>query len=603
MKKRIGQLIALIKLYLNFSDMKRTFTLLKPFLYRQRKAYAGMLLLLFTDIFLTIAFAWFFGNMTDAAVRSDFNELRRLVPIGVSLVVLSIVSNFASILIETVTTNGLKKDLKNHLFHHMLRLPLGRVTSQRSGEIMSHFTNDINSVDGVVGSSLIDLIRLPLIYVSVFIYLLNINWKLSLLSVSIAPLAVVAGAFFGLLLRNNSRMIHDMYGKINSLLTESLQGFQVIRSFTMEKLIYNKYASQNQKLYDLELANAKLSGWFNSGGQIVTSITYLVSLCLGAYYVTQNIITVGSLLTFVSLVNHLVNPLTGLAGQWAGFQWSVSALERVVDVLESPTESNTLSAYSSLNDEPTSICFSEVSFGYDENNRVFEEFSLHIPSGKMVAIVGPSGAGKSTLLNLLQGFYLPQKGKIYIGGKQTDEFTLSQLRSSIANVPQETFLFAGTIKENLRLALPNLSDEQIITATKKAEIYDFIASLPDGFETEIGERGIKLSGGQKQRMAIARAILKDAPILLLDEATSALDSETEYYVKIALESLMKDRTTIVIAHRLSTIQHADIIVVMDQGKVTQIGSHEELLNKEGLYKRLHDLQFFEKKEKIVALNA
>lgn len=603
MKNRIGQLIALMKLYLNFSDMKRTFTLLKPFLFRQRKAYAGMLLLLFTDIFLTIAFAWFFGNMTDAAVRSDFNELRRLVPIGFSLVVLSIVSNFASILIETVTTNGLKKDLKNHLFHHILRLPLGKVTSQRSGEIISHFTNDINSVDGVVGSSLIDLIRLPLIYVSVFIYLLNINWKLSLLSVSIAPLAVVAGAVFGLLLRNNSRMIHDMYGKINSLLMESLQGFQVIRSFTMEKLIYNKYANQNQQLYKLEIKNAKLSGWFNSGGQIVTSITYLVSLCLGSYYVTQNIITVGSLLTFVSLVNHLVNPLTGLAGQWAGFQWSVSALERVVDVLESPTESNTLSAYSPQKDESTSIFFRDVSFGYDENNKVFEEFSLHIPSGTMVAVVGPSGGGKSTLLNLLQGFYIPQKGEIYIGGKKTEEFTLSQLRSSIANVPQETFLFAGTIKENLRLASPNLSDEQIITATKKAEIYDFIASLPDGFETEIGERGIKLSGGQKQRMAIARAILKDAPILLLDEATSALDSQTEYHVRIALESLMKDRTTIVIAHRLSTILHADIIVVLDKGKVTQIGSHEELLNKEGLYKRLHEHQFFEKKENVVALNA
>ncbi len=605
MKRKIGQLVTLFQLYFNVRDMKRTFSMIKPFILQQWKAYVGMILLLFIDIFLTIAFAWFFGNITDAAVQSNFEELKKLVPIGIILVILSISSNFLNIMIETVTTNGLKRDLKNHLFHHLLRLPTAKVSSHRSGEIISHFTNDIHSVDGVIGSSLISLIRLPLIYISVFIYLMNINWKLSLLSVSVAPLAMAAGAFFGLLLRNNSRLIHSLIGNINSLLTESLQGIHVIRSFTMEKLLYKKYSSQNQDLYKLEIANAKLNGWFSSGGQIASSITYLISLCLGAYYVSQHIISVGSLLTFVNLVSHLVNPLTGLAGQWAGFQWSVSALERIVDVLEHPAESKELASYTRTEKDVKSIEFRDISFSYEENTKVFDHLDLTIPAGQMVALVGPSGAGKSTLFNLLQGFYHPQKGTILVDGRTTEDYTLAELRSSISHVPQETFLFAGTIKENLLLARPDLSNEEVIEAAKSANIYEFICSLPNGFDTEIGERGIKLSGGQKQRIAIARAILKDAPILLLDEATSALDSETEFHVKRALEHLMKARTTIVIAHRLSTIQDADLIVVMDQGKIVQMGNHYELLNQDGLYKKLNHLQFFEENQppKLVPVNA
>jgi ATP-binding cassette, subfamily B, bacterial len=605
MKTGFNEFSTLARQYMNLSDLKRTFRMLKPFVFRQWKAYMAMFLLLFVDIFMTIAFAWFFGRMTDVAVKSDFTELRRLIPIGIMLVLVGIASNFFSIMIETITSNGLKRDLKNHLFHHILRLPLRQVSSRRSGDMISHFTNDINSVDGVVGSSLMDLIRLPLTYMAVFIYLIQIHWKLSLISVSVAPLAILAGAYFGLLLRNNSRLIHSLIGKINNTLTETFQGFQVIRSFTMEKLIYKKYSSANQKLYELEMENAKLSGWFSSGGQLVSSITYLISLCLGAYYVSKGVISVGSLLTFVSLVNYLVNPLTGLASQWAGFQWSVSALERVVHILEESAESPVVHEYTPLFKGLTSIEFKNVSFSYDDEKKIFDQFSLTVPRGETLAIVGPSGAGKSTLLNLLQGLYTPQHGTISINGKSREEYTLAQLRSSIAHVPQESFLFAGTIRENLLLARPGLSHEEIVSAAKSANIYEFIRSLPNGFETEIGERGIKLSGGQKQRLAIARAILKDAPILLLDEATSSLDSETEYHVKNALRSLMTGRTTIVIAHRLSTIQEADSIAVMDAGKVVQQGSHLDLINEEGLYKRLHQLQYFEdeKPTHITAVNA
>ncbi|TLS35563.1 ABC transporter ATP-binding protein [Pseudalkalibacillus caeni] len=591
-----------IKQYVYIKDIKKVYSLLLPFMLKERKSYLIMLVLLGLDIALTIAFAWFFGSMTDAAVQSDFEKLKQLVPIGIILVVLSISSNFLDILMETKTRTGLKRDLKNHLFHHILRLPTSKYSTSRSGDLLSHFSNDIHSVDGLIGRSLINLIRLPIIYIAVFIYLVNINWELSLFSIAVAPIALVAGALFGWLLRNNSRLIHHLIGSISNLLTETLQGLPVIRSFTLEKQVYMDYKKKNQKLYELEMQNAKLQGWFSSGGQLVSSITYLVSLCLGAYYVSHNIISVGALLTFVNLVHHLVNPLTGLAGQWAGFQWSVSALERVINVLDAPTDSTALPTHFPIKERSAGIEFKGVSFCYEKDKLVLENIDLQIPPGKMVAIVGPSGAGKSTLLNLLQGFYLAQKGTILLNGKAKDDYTLSELRSMIAHVPQETFLFAGTVKDNLSLARPGVTEKEMIKAAKSADIYNFIMTLPEGFDTEIGERGIKLSGGQKQRIAIARAILKDAPILLLDEATSALDSKTESNIKNALDLLKEGRTTIIIAHRLSTIKKADLIVVMDEGRIIQMGRHAELLLQGGLYKQLNDMQFFEEK-KAEVLNA
>jgi ABC-type multidrug transport system fused ATPase/permease subunit len=289
-----------------------------------------------------------------------------------------------------------------------------------------------------------------------------------------------------------------------------------------------------------------------------------------------------------------------MANVWAGFQRSVAALERVLDVLGKPADHEELPTFIPPLHNTGEIVLQDIHFSYIENKPVLENFDLQIPAGKVTALVGPSGAGKSTLFNLLQGFYRPQSGRIWIGGKSIQEYSVSELRSSIAHVPQETFLFSGTVRENLMIARPNITEKEMVEAAIHAEIHDFILSLPKGYDTEIGENGIKLSGGQKQRVAIARAILKDAPILLLDEATSALDGETEYYVKEALDELMKGRTTIVIAHRLSTIQNADHIMVMYHGKVVQQGTHKELIKQRGLYQNLNATSFTSKNNKPVA---
>jgi ATP-binding cassette, subfamily B, bacterial len=583
-KQRIN---ALRKQYFNFSDFSGPFLLLKPFILKQWKAYVILLLLLGVDIFFAIAYAWFFGNLTDAAVKGNLVSIKTLIPIGIGLTIVSIVANYCDIYFETVTSNGLKNHLKEYLLEHILRLPANEASNMRSGDLISYFNHDIHGVDGVIGSSLIGLIRLPLVFITVFIYLFQLNWLLCLVSVLVIPIAIFGGVFFGLLLKKNGRMLHQLVADINSTLSETFQGLQVIRSFTLEQNVFNRFKQKNNQYYKLELENAKLQGWYYSGGYLINSLVMLTNLCLGAYFVSIGTLTVGSLLIFLNLVGNLVYPMTGLAGQWAGFQRSVTAIERLVDLLNKPTSTEELPSFVPTITNVKSIQFQDISFRYEENNQIFNQLNLDIPAGKLIAFVGPSGAGKTTLFNLLQGFYKPQFGRILINGLSTEVLTISELRSLIAHVPQETFLFSGSIKENLVLARPGVTDGEILIAAKNANIHDFIEALPNGYDTEIGERGIKLSGGQKQRIAIARAILKNAPILLLDEATSALDTETEHIIQDELEQLMKNRTTLVIAHRLSTVQNADVIVVVNNGKVEQIGSHQVLINQEGLYRKLY----------------
>ncbi|MFJ8265554.1 ABC transporter ATP-binding protein [Peribacillus asahii] len=590
-----------VRTYFIWSDFKKTFILLRPFVLKYKKAYIMLFIILMIDIAFTIAFAWFFGNLTDAAVSSNLDRLKLLVPIGAILILVNMISTYFFNIFETIAINGVKRDLKSHLFSHILRLPSGKLTKMESGDLFSHFNNDINSIDGVIGSKLVEIIRLPLIYIAVFLYLYQINPLLCIVSVIASPFAIVLGAFFGLLLRRNTRRIHTLFGHINTVLNEAFSGLVVIRSFTLEKITFHRLAQKNNELYDLEMSNSKLRGWFYITGELLSSFCYLFSLCMGAYFVFKGEMTVGSLLIFSNLVHYLVNPLTGLASMWAGFQRSATAVERLSTVLDLGPDSLTLPTYNPAISNITSFHFQDVSFSYDKNQNVLKNIQLDIPVGKVIALVGSSGAGKSTLLNLIQGLYTPDEGHILINDKSTSEYLPEELRSTIAYVPQETFLFNGTIRENLQIAHPNITEADMIAACQQAYLHDLIMSLPEGYDTKIGERGIRFSGGQKQRLAIARAILKNAPILLLDEATSALDSETELYVQNALKQLMKGRTTIVIAHRLSTIQHADMIVVMDKGAVLQIGNHKELLKNKGLYEKLYNIQY--NRDKNISLSA
>ncbi|WP_378929339.1 ABC transporter ATP-binding protein [Metabacillus herbersteinensis] len=580
-----------IKHLFNFKDIERTFSLLGPYIVKNRKLYSVLLLLLLFSVSMTVAFAWFIGKITDAAVQGDFNQMRWLVPIGFSIIIVNLIVSYFDTYIESMVTNKIKLELKNTLLKHIMLLPMKNISNTRTGDLLTHFTNDINCINGVIGSNLLGLIHIPLTLIAAFIYMVNINWQLSILTLLVTPIGILGGAFFGILIRNNSRALFDQVGNINSNLNEVFHGISLLRSFLLEKILLKKFHRQTKDQYDLEIKNAKLHGFFNFGAQGINSFTYILSLCLGAYFVLNETISVGSLLSFVTLMQYTTGPLTGIASQWGSFQSSASAVERISKVLDQNIETNELPSYYKAQTLPKTIDIYNIHFSYDDQKAIFSNFNLNIPIGKLVAFVGPSGAGKTTLFNLIQGFYKPQSGQILMDDVSINEISPSVLRSSFAYVAQETFLFSGTIKENLLLARPNLTDLEITNAAINANIHNFIMSLPNQYDTEIGERGVRLSGGQKQRIAIARAILKDAPILLLDEATSALDSESEFQVKEALNRLMKNKTTLVIAHRLSTIQHADLIIVMDEGRIVQQGAHEELMSQDGLYRKLTQTQF------------
>ncbi|WP_224771230.1 ABC transporter ATP-binding protein [Metabacillus idriensis] len=580
-------------------DIRMTFNLLGPYLLKYKSSYISLFLIMLLQIFLTIGFAWFFGTITDAAVQSKTEKLKWLLPLGLGFLIISLASTYFYTYLESITINKVKLELKEHVLKHLFLLPVKKTANMRTGDLMTHFTNDINCIEGVIGSNLLYLIQLPLTFAAVSVYMFMINWQMALIGFTVIPLAVVIGAIFGILLRNNSRKMFTQISDINSTLNEIFQGLSVIRSFLLEKKMAQKQSRQNQDLFTLEMKNTKLRGFFYIGGEAITSITYITGLCLGAYFVSKSMITVGSLLTFVTLMQHLISPLTGLAGIWGSFQSSASAVERLSNVLNEEVEGNHLPLYVPAKMKG-SIQLKNITFSYDQQKNSINNITLDITAGQTVAIVGPSGAGKTTLFHLIQGFYQPDSGMITLDHYLAEHLPPSVVRSSFAYVAQETYLFSGTIKDNLLLARPNISILELVTAAKQANIHDFIMTLPNQYDTEVGERGVRLSGGQKQRLSIARAILKKAPILLLDEATSALDSESEQFVKEALTAI-KNKTTLIIAHRLSTIQHADLIVVMDEGKIVQMGRHEELVTQDGLYKKLSHLQL-NAKEKMPSLH-
>ncbi|WP_051865288.1 ABC transporter ATP-binding protein [Metabacillus indicus] len=581
MARMFNRLITFKEMFL-IEDIKRTFALLGPYLIKYKASYFALFTITILQIFLTLGFAWFFGTMTDAAVQNRMELFKWLIPSGIGLLTASLTLSYYYTILESKTINIIKLELKDKVLTHILHMSPSKMNSMRTGDLMTHFTNDIQSTEGVIGSNLLYLLQLPLTFIAVTVYMFQINWQMSLIGFAVIPAAIFVGGFFGILLRNNSRTMFHQISSINSSLHDIFQGMPVIRSFLLEKKMAHKQHQSNRALYHLEMKNAKLRGLFYIGGEAITSITYVTGLCLGAYFVSKSMMTVGSLLTFVTLMQHLISPLTGLAGTWGNFQSSATAVERLSAVLSELLESHdTVLEQSRFSG---AIMLKDICFAY-EREEVIKDFSLNIQAGKTVAIVGPSGAGKTTLFQLIQGFYEPQGGEILLDDIPFCKLNKSEIRQAFSFVAQETFLFSGTIRDNLLLGRSGITEQEMIEAANTANIHEFIMSLPDRYETEVGERGVRLSGGQKQRLSIARAILKNASILLLDEATSALDTESEEYIKQALLA-MPNKTTLIIAHRLSTIQHADLIVVMEKGKIVQSGTHQELSSIPGMYKRL-----------------
>ncbi|MBO9599214.1 MAG: ABC transporter ATP-binding protein, partial [Cohnella sp.] len=561
---------------------------LMPYVIQYRGIYAALASLLFFDIALTLFFTWFMSQAADAAIAGEAGRIAWLMVLGAGIVVFSFIAEFYEAVLQSETVNRIKRDLKTTLFGHMLRLPTRFFSAHHSGDLVSRLTLDINGVEGALGSNLLNLVRMPLLAAAAFTYLLVIHWQLALVCVLIGPAALLIGGIYGKMVRDNGKLLQLQFGKVNAYLHDVFSGFTVMRVFAMERKIAANYDAYCDKVLALERKEARLMGWLQAGSGTLSLAAFFISLGLGAYLVAIDQISIGSLFAFVTLMQYIVYPFSGIARQWGGLQRSLASVERIWNVLDMQPDRKTMPAYLPSATLTEGIRIERLTFSYESGNHAIDGIDLFIPAGETVALVGPNGSGKSTLFQLLTGLQHPSGGSIHFDRHRLAFTDPDVWRSYISYVPQEPYLFAGTIRDNIAGGRPDATDGEIEQAARDANAHEFIAALPDRYDTLIGERGGDLSGGQRQRITIARAILKNAPILLLDEATSSLDTESESAVKEALTRLMKRRTVIMITHRLSAISDVDRIIVMNQGKVVEQDTHDELLRQNGVYARLYE---------------
>jgi len=482
--------------------------------------------------------------------------------------------------------------LRNDLYRHFHRLSLSYFHGERTGQLISRVTNDVTLVNHGVASGFVDLVRNPMLIVSYTVILLYFNWRLTLFAAVIFPLTFWIITKFARRIRRQSAVSQEKMADITSLLQETISGIRVVKAFATEKFEIDKFSRKVKEYYRTMLRLTRMSKLIAPVNETVITIVCVMILWYGGH----QILTDGSLepeyfIAFLVVLFSLIQPVKELSAVYANIQVGMAAAKRVFQVLDTPPQVSEVQTATDLPGFRDSICFKQVSFRYEGNDLVLHDINMEVRRNEIVALAGPRGGGKSTSIDLLARFYDPTEGSIEIDGHDLRVVKLDALRHLMGIVTQETILFNDTVRHNIAYGLDGVPLDRIIQAARAARAHDFIMAFPQGYDTNIGDRGVRLSGGERQRLAIARAILKDPDILIFDEATSALDAESEHLVQQAIENLMTDRTTFVIAHRLSTIRHADRIVVIEGGRIVQQGRHEELLEQGGLYRKLYEMQF------------
>ena len=541
-----------------------------------------------------LAFPKFMGMLVDCVNKKD-SGLANQIALGLGLVLIlqSVFSFFRLSLFVNFTENTLA-NVRLALYTNLVKLPMSFFSQKRVGELNSRISNDISQIQDTLTTTIAEFLRQFILIIGSFVMLASINIKLTIMMISVVPLVGVAAVFFGRFIRKYSKKVQDQVAESQVVVEETMQGISIVKAFANEWYEIERYTTNIREVVKVAIKGGQLRGYFASFiivclfGTIVAVVWYGVQLSIAGE------ITVGELFTFILYSSYVGASSGGIAELYAQMQKAIGATERVFELLEEIPEKINSTENQNFPKIKGDVSFENVAFTYPSRKeiQVLKEVSFTALSGQKIAIVGPSGAGKSTIASLLLRFYDTTGGSITIDNKNILEYDLEALRGNMSIVPQDVILFGGTIKENIAYGKPNATDEEIMLAAKQANALQFIQGFPEQFETVVGERGIKLSGGQRQRIAIARALLKNPSILILDEATSSLDSESEKLVQEALEILMEGRTSIIIAHRLSTIRSADQILVLDQGQITEKGTHQELIAIEnGIYKNLSNLQF------------
>jgi ABC-type multidrug transport system fused ATPase/permease subunit len=587
------------------------FTYLKPY----RTKFILSMLFIALSAFTTSLFPFFLGKMIDAAAPGSSTGMMGGAPSmieGLGLKEVKWTLNFTLILIfvqlgfQTIfsflrvyllTEVGEKSlaDMRRDVYSKLLSMPMSYFTEKRVGELSNRISSDLSQIQDAISFTLAEFLRGIFTLIIGLGFIFWISTKLALVMLAVVPVIAVLAVVFGMRIRKMARKAQDQLAESGTIVQETFQGISIVKAFTSEVHEITRYVKSVYAVVDTAIANARYRGAFISF--MIFSVFGAIAFVMwyGANMIQTGELTMGSLTMFVIFSMFVGGTFAGFADMFSQLQKTLGATQSVREILRAegePVELNQATI------EPQyilkgNVTFKQVAFSYPSriDVSVLKDITLTANNGEQIALVGPSGAGKSTIASLLLKFYEPTSGSILFDDKNATAFPLTQLRKQMAFVPQDVILFGGTIAENIAYGKLNATAEEIADAARKANAHDFISKFPEGYETIVGERGIKLSGGQRQRIAIARAILKDPAILILDEATSSLDSESEQLVQEALDNLMKDRTSFVIAHRLSTIRNAHKIVVIDKGTVTEQGSHEQLMANNSLYRKLNDMQF------------
>lgn len=579
-----------------FQKALRIFSYIKPFKW---KFIIGMIFLILSSLTM-LTFPALLGAMIDAAqgrVKYEWLPASVMYIGGLSLVILSfqsVISFFRIRLFVEIAEKALA-NIRKDTYHRLITLPIDFFANRRVGELNSRLSSDLSQIQDTMTTTLAEMLRQTISLGFGVALLIWVSPKLALMNLCILPLIIIVAIVFGRFIRNLSREAQDKLAESNSVVQETLLGISNVKAFVNEFFESKRYAEKLNQSVALAVKGATYRGIFASFIIFAIFGAVIIVIWYGASLVSIHEISVGDLTTYILYSMFVAGSMGSFPELYATLQRSLGASERVLEILNEPKEDIQVS------DEDKEIKvelhgdiqFDHVSFAYPTRPdlTILKDISFHVAAGKKLAIVGPSGTGKSTIASLILKFYQPSSGQIKYDGIPADQLALTDIRNQVAIVPQDVLLFGGTIRENISYGNLTADAEDIITAAKRANAHQFIMDFPEGYDTVVGERGVKLSGGQRQRIAIARALLKDPAILILDEATSSLDSESERMVQQALIELMKNRTSIIIAHRLSTIRDADKIIVVEDGIISDMGNHQELMEKgSGLYHHLYTLQ-------------